>query len=823
MSQTSTPVIPFRQCWAKTAADGKPGMSVLDHCRIVGHVAQALTARIPNTVLRRLGDNPALVAALHDVGKVSPGFQLKYFRAALAQKGHPLGAHSAQNYETDHSCIGASAIWRYLGSSQYEIPGVAKIAAMHHGSVSKASLPDDAVEVFGGSGWSEERGRLIEDLVKMFGPVPQSPMDNVQCSLLGGLVTVADWIGSDENLFSSQDIECRQGLSELAAKALDQCGFRKPNVKQDLDFADVFENAPYPLQQTFYRATVAPGLYILEAPMGAGKTEAALFAAYELMKRNENRGLFFGLPTRLTSDRIHERVESFLAGICPDYADVKLAHGHAWLNAFQEGGEEFRPGNPWFNPRKRALLHPFGVGTIDQALMSVLRVKHHFVRSFALAGKVVILDEVHAYDTYTGTLLNELVHELRGLGCTVIILTATLTCERRSAFFANPMEAPKDTGYPLVSKEVDNRSSSLEEKWETHKKHKVKCCNWTDEDVAAQAVAEARQGQCVLAIANTIAQAQSWYAAVAAERRENEFPIGLLHSKYPAFQRRKIEDDWMTRLGKTEPPGSGKNARPKGCVLVATQVVEQSVDIDADFLITELAPTDMLLQRMGRQWRHERKNRPTAEPETIVVTAACEAKPETAEQIIEALGKTNSLVYSPYVLWRTLNVWKSKSQVVIPLEIRDLLEQTYCAQENEPSAVCDLRKLFEEQREKLRRFAIAGRADVTGMPTSDDKEGVATRYSDLPTMQALLVRHVESTGRQAEIELLDGRMIEVDAWTADLRTTAALYENMGFAVCQTVRGADPFGRTFPRGQPIKKPCKMLLKRTWVAWCHFRGL
>lgn len=774
LSSSTIPALPFNQCWAKTDASGKPGLSVLDHCRVVGHVAKALLDFLPTSTVQRLGDNPVLAAALHDVGKVSPGFQLKYFRNVLARQGHSLGNHSSENYESDHAQIGACALWQFMGNS-YDIPVIVKTVAMHHGSIRKVTLPTDEGEIFGGEPWSVERKRLIEHLVHVFGPVSTTPMDAGQCRLLSGLVTIADWIGSDENLFSPQSISSARSLTELAIRSVERCGFRKPYINKNLEFAHIFGNSPYPLQQKFSKSATAAGLYILEAPMGAGKTEAALFAAYELMKRNENCGFFFGLPTRLTSDRIHERVEKFLARICPEFPDVKLAHGNAWLNTFQAGGEELRPGNSWFNPRKRALLHPFVVGTIDQALMSVLRVKHHFIRSFALAGKVVILDEVHTYDTYTGTLLDELVHELRKLGCTVIILTATLTRERRSAFFTNPQDDHNNTAYPLITQEIKGRISSLAEKWDMIKKHKVKCCNWTNQEVATQANAKARQGECVLAIANSVAQAQAWYAAIAAERREKEFPIGLLHSKFPTFQRRKIEDLWMKRLGNS---GLKTGERPKGCVLVATQVVEQSVDIDADFLITELAPTDMLLQRMGRQWRHEHNNRPTAEPKTIIVTAAHEAQPETVEQIVESLGRTNSLVYSPYVLWRTLGVWKKRSKVTIPLEIRELLEQTYCTQENEPPAVCELRKLFEKQRDKLRRFAIASRAEVTGMPTGDDKEGVATRYSDLPTMQAVLARSVESSGIKAKIELLDGRMVEANAWTADLRITATLYENL---------------------------------------------
>ncbi len=136
--------------------------------------------------------------------------------------------------------------------------------------------------------------------------------------------------------------------------------------------------------------------------------------------------------------------------------------------------------------------------------------------------------------------------------------------------------------------------------------------------MAKHAIGKALQGQCVLCIANTVATAQSWFDAISTEMQANAFPIGLLHSKFPGFRRAALEDLWMTRLGKNKKDGH-EDMRPNGCILVATQVVEQSVDIDADYLITELAPTDMLLQRMGRQFRHDRNNRPCTMPETLIL------------------------------------------------------------------------------------------------------------------------------------------------------------------------------------------------------------
>src|SRR5690606_33072675 len=160
-------------------------------------------------------------------------------------------------------------------------------------------------------------------------------------------------------------------------------------------------------------------------------------------------GIYFALPTQLTSNKIYERFNAFLERILAEGCRhrSRLLHGKAWL-VDTDMGEEGRPGGAWFNHAKRGLLAPFAVGTIDQALMAAMNVKHGFVRAFGLAGKVVILDEVHTYDAYTGTLLNALVELLRELHCTVIILSATLNRERRQELLGAVV---REDAYPLIS------------------------------------------------------------------------------------------------------------------------------------------------------------------------------------------------------------------------------------------------------------------------------------------------------------------------------------------------------------------------------------
>lgn len=260
---------------------------------------------MPSPVLKRLGSNPALAAALHDVGKVSPGFQLKYFRGALAAQGHPL-AKQYGSFDDNHARVGECTLSAVYGHGT--CPAVAQVAGSHHGSRAESRQNSDLDTLAEGPEWPQERRKLIAALEDEFGQLGEQPKDGLSTMLLAGLVCVADWIASDERLFDPAGLPESANLAELAATAVRQCGWRKPEVRSGLSFQDVFGFDPRPAQADFSARIAKPGIYVLEAPTGSGKTETALFAAYTLLAEQRARGLYFALPTRLTSDRIHQRV-----------------------------------------------------------------------------------------------------------------------------------------------------------------------------------------------------------------------------------------------------------------------------------------------------------------------------------------------------------------------------------------------------------------------------------------------------------------------------------------------------------------------------------
>ena len=735
----------FERCPAKTfvrSGETVPGRSVPEHCQIVGEVARAMLLRYPPELAHTLfPEGSPLAAASHDIGKVSPTFYNKLMQACgLAQlPDFPPYLETTWNGHAGVSQVAAKG----MGAPKW----VPEILGQHHGfSPSIAGKRADA-EIFGGPAWQAQRVALVEELKTSLGMEWPQVASPAQARVLAGLTSVADWIGSGRHFENPSE-----PWREKIAVALDEAGFVSPTYRQGLGFAQVFGFEPHPAQIRLIEAVERPGVYVLEAPMGLGKTEAALYAAYRMLEHGQACGIYFALPTQLTSNKIYQRFNDFLQNVlaedCPHRA--LLLHANAWLLEQTEMGEEGRPGGAWFHHAKRGLLAPFAVGTIDQALMAAMHVKHGFVRAFGLAGKVVILDEVHTYDAYTGTLLDALVKLLRELHCTVIILSATLNRQRRSALLDVPLQSD---AYPLITA-VPAGLAPSELAVPPPVGARVRLQVEGDDARAVQeALDRAASGQQVLWIENTVKEAQARYLDFAARAAEIGISCGLLHSRYTMADRARIEDHWVDLFGI-----SGWVQRPtQGRILIGTQVLEQSLDIDADFLVSRFAPTDMLLQRMGRLWRHAQTPRPAdARCEARLLAPALDAAIESPEAAFGA----SAYVYSPYVLCRSLEVWSQRSEVQLPKDIRDLIEATY-EERGEAGAMARwLHDLDHGTRQRKGRVALQQLARVglamDGKTLPESK--AQTRYSETDNFDVLLLRTLQQLpGESASrLVLLDG-------------------------------------------------------------------
>jgi CRISPR-associated endonuclease/helicase Cas3 len=450
---------------------------------------------------------------------------------------------------------------------------------------------------------------------------------------------------------------------------------------------------------------------------------------------------------------------------------MKLSPAYSASPDDTEPRDHVRAGRSWFASAKRALLTPFGVGTIDQALLGIVAAKHFFVRQFGLARKVVILDEVHTYDLYTSTLIGALVKRLRELRCTVIILSATLTERRRRELLGLVENQPVSRAYPLVSGVA---GSFIEHACEPPPSKVIQIRNLPGTLPVDEAMDRACRGECVLWIRNTVDEAQQTYRALQGANFQGGPSIALLHSRFPFFRREQIEAEWMDRLGK-DPEN-----RPVGCVLVSTQVAEQSVDIDADLLITDLAPTDMLLQRLGRLWRHERLTRPCQQPEIWIRMPPFDAVlPDATEKELRTVLGKSARVYAPYVLLRSLQQWRERNTITLPGDIRTILEATYAAPTvAEPLAWQKLREQLEQQKDTMARQALNA-TNIWNNPALPDEEGVQTRYSTYPTAQLLLARQITRTGRHSvRLNLLNGDAVTARDGKWNFDAAKAIHRNV---------------------------------------------
>ena len=740
------------KCLAKLVDDNltgekKPGISVAEHCLITGFVAEELCKSLIGNVKLILTASAPFFASIHDVGKISPDFQRMIYTSWLGNvKVFPQlqSANENRAKRKDVSFHGKVSQVS-IESSFPEQKMLATIEGMHHGFKPNFSPVAENSDIYGGENWTALRHQLIDDLKRNF---PYSGSKNLsewnQACVIGGFITVADWLASGGYFGNIQQNHSysKDDLKKIAHRAVHNAGFIPLSIKKGLQFEDIFGFSPRKIQSDLFESVSSPGVYVLEAPMGLGKTEAALYAAYKMLEKGLASGIYFGLPTQLTSNKIYERVQLFLEKIVGEESSycLKLLHSSAWLeeDAF---GEDAKVGKSWFDSKKRGILAPFAVGTIDQALMAAMNVKHSMVRAFGLAGKVVILDEVHSYDSYTGTIMNALVDELKHIGCTVIILSATLTSSQKKKILDLPFEQVLNDSYPLISSQTDKAFSEISSLGESNRNVSIQISK-DDKKAFDVALEKAENGEQVLWIENTVADAQDVFKKLAAKSAEMGLECGLIHSRFIKKQRSEIENKWVSLYGK-----NGYSKRNTcGRILVGTQVLEQSIDIDADYLITRICPMDMLLQRIGRLWRHREndKIRPsTAKCETLVLSPVI----EDVIKSDKVFGVTG-VVYSPYVLCRTLDALKSVDVVNLPNDIRGLLERVY-RERQEDGILAKMRKDLTAKQEHLQGLARVGLSSaISTLPES----AVQTRYSDVDSVSVLLLDSFEIRENGVEIK-----------------------------------------------------------------------
>ena len=542
--------------------------------------------------------------------------------------------------------------------------------------------------------WQSARQELFDILRNLLQPPTASLPSNVAernafLMLFSGAVSSADWVASMENCFpytSGLSIEDYwESSSQKAEEAIRMHGFSgwHPDGSA-LDFQAVFKFPPNEVQTQLLKQTgqaALPALLVVEAPTGCGKTEAALAVADQWLQSSGGRGLYVAMPTTATSNQMFGRVrEKYLERRYPDvFVNLQLAHGSAIFDdnlekmIIRSVGEDTEAGVAamgWFLPKKRTLLASFGVGTVDQALLSVLQSRHFFVRLFGLGGKVLIFDEVHAYDTYMSEIFCRLLQWLRAAGVSVILLSATLPEETRKRFaeaYSSIPQEPSQHPSPRFTLASPNQNLVEPLPFHHHRQVNLEWCGASPADVAEVLRAGLENGGCAAVVCNTVRRAQEVFAAVQTAHICPPEDCYLFHARFPFEARQNLEARIVDAFGK-EPKGE----RPKRSVVVATQVIEQSLDLDFDLLISDLAPIDLLIQRAGRLHRHQRDQRPQGlEQPTLIL-----CKPEGSDEDAPEFGGSR-FVYEPYILLRTLAALQGRDAFHVPADTTELIENVY--------------------------------------------------------------------------------------------------------------------------------------------------
>lgn len=724
---------------------------------------------VKDTIVRCVGseeaarDLVAWLAGVHDIGKASPAFAVQVDRLADDMRlaglvSDPRIKEGDERRGARHELVGFLAVRDWLigehGFAKTSAEALASVVAAHHGRpplLSDVKSAEPRAHLIGDGPWVHVRLELLSAADTAFAshssPVGWRSADLTQpvLVLLSALVIVADWIASSDLLEPAElgawPVQTTAERVERAWRVLD---FPRPWTAKpsSTDAATLLAQRfalpdgarPHATQTALVETalgTERPELMILESEMGSGKTEAALLAAEILAFRFGLSGIFVGLPTQATADGMFSRLLEWAKRLGLDVpASVFLARSRATLNPdyarkmrgayFRSIGDEHSSrreasedamviAHRWFADPRRGPLSNFVVGTVDQALFAGLRSRYVMLRHLALASKVVVIDEVHAYDVYMRQYIVRVLEWLGAYGVPVILLSATLPSGPREEFI-RAYDRGREAMAPVVVEDQgdEDRRSLLERQRQEKERRAVADALRYDalrevegypsivrssaagparivapgsvgigrtmrverldddaETLIGMLRSALRDGGCAAVICNTVRRAQERATILRDTFAMEGIEVTLAHSRFLGVDRAAKDSGLLKSYG---PRGE----RSERSIVVATQVIEQSLDIDFDLMVTDAAPIDLLLQRSGRLHRHAWRVRPAPLREPRLLLTGVNR--EGASPVFEP---GTSAVYSEAILLRTMAALEGRDRVALPGDIRPLVEIVY--------------------------------------------------------------------------------------------------------------------------------------------------
>ncbi|MFJ3856106.1 CRISPR-associated helicase Cas3' [Streptomyces sp. NPDC090085] len=617
---------------------------------------------------------------------------------------------------------------------------VAALLGGHHGHIPDPDSIDRASAAADLAAWGPVWRAIIADTARMTGvdldtlPDLIAPVRPSSLPMFAGLVILADWIGSDEHRFTyrkpRQGVEAwwrqsrAQARAAITALRLDRWA-PKPAAWGELWPG----TSPRPFQQATMNAlpTDGPALVLIESDTGSGKTRLALWCAHQLAQSNGYQGLYMAMPTRAAANQIGKELRDFVAAAIGDQETANLSVVHGTAEGTDLVHDLLAAASPpapddlfafvadttcdaravlsdWYLARVRGLVSAFGIGTVDQVVLGAQPSRHWMLRLLALAGKTVIIDEAHAYELFQQNLLCAALEWLADAGASVIVLSATLPASVRQALTAawctGHRTTPNDTGTtgPIT---ITDRHGTITRTAPAEPPPALDTLIRFTADPGPAALAhrlltEATDGGITAVIRNRVANAEDLHAEAVAQAPAHgwhEDEIVFLDGRLLPRDRLPVEDLLARLIGPHPEDRALPNPhRPGRLLVIATQVIEQSLDLDFDDMTTDLCPVDLVIQRRGRLHRHtpNHPNRParTREPRlTLLWQPGPDGLPE-----VDPARNGDAFVYAPYTLaatWHTLTSREQDGRIDIstPRDSSTLIEAVYGAPEPQPGPI----------------------------------------------------------------------------------------------------------------------------------------